>query len=409
VHINKEIGYFMRIRYDLNGLWFFQKDPQMLGDQQQWFQQDNYQYIEAKYEIPVPGCWNVTDKTLEDFVGTAWYFRQFSIPPEFNGKRASLCFSGVKEKAEVFLDGKNLGIHEGGYTSFSFDITGLYDEEPHFLAVKVTNPKECGGIHDDVYIEFSDWIYLDDLILTQEIVWNTDNNPKMAKITIKSYFKNDTDKEWNGAIHFAISYDKVMLVELDRDFNVQHQNSRLLTTVFQLDNPQLWSPSDPHLYDLTTEVKDTSGKVFEQFTNILGIREFMVSGNHLLLNQKPIQFNGIEHEFKHKDFGLSLPKATIIRELKQFKERNINAIRLSKHPESSFTLEMMCRLGFLVIEEAGLLDYNTSFADKILKEIIVRDRNLPCILSWNLIRSEDQSRTISLELIKTWIQSFKSI
>jgi len=401
--------FYMRIRYDLNGLWSFEKDPQSLGDQQQWYQQDNYQYIEGKLDIPVPGCWNITDKTLEEFIGTGWYFRQFSIPPEFNGKRASICFQGVKEKAEVYLDGKNLGMHEGGYTPFSFDITGLYPEEPHFLVVKVTNPKECGGIHDDVYIEFSDWIYLDDLSLAQEVIWNNDNSPKMAKITIKSYFKNDTEAEWNGAIHFAISYDKVTLTELDRDFNVQQNNSRLLTTVFQLDNPQLWSPSDPYIYDLIMEVTDSTGKVIEQITYSVGIREFLVNGSNLLLNQKPFQFIGIDYNFEHKEFGLAAPKSAIIRDLKQFKAQGINTIRLSKQPGSNFLLEMMSRLGFVVIEEAGLVDYSTPLAEKIVREMILRDRNLPCILSWNLIRSEDPSRTISLELIKTWMQSFKAI
>ena len=267
----------MRFKFDLNGLWYFQMDPEQMGKQQQWFMKENYQYIEDKFEAPVPGCWEVIDNELSDYKGWGWYFTEFTLPHEFDRKKVKICFKGVNYICDVYLDGKLLGAHEGGFTAFSFDVTGIDVEEPHYLVIRVENEVNYSGIHRDVYLEFYDWIYMEECNVSTEILWKSPGVPRRARIKIKTYFKNTMkwDLEEASIIH-VLTHDKALIMDQSRDFNVQHENSRLLTTVLEIpaDSLTLWSPDEPFLYDLNLVVKNSDGVIFENIDLQVGVREF---------------------------------------------------------------------------------------------------------------------------------------
>lgn len=400
----------MRFKYNLSGLWYFQMDPEQMGKQQQWFLKENYQYIEDKFEAPIPGCWEVIDNELADYKGWGWYFTEFTLPHEFDRKKVQICFEGVNYISEVYMDGKLLGEHEGGFTSFSFDVTGIDVEVPHYLVIRVENDVNFSGIHRDVYLEFYDWIFMEECKVSTEILWKQPGIPKRARISVKTYFKNTMKWELKEAsINHILTHDKALIMEQNRDFNVQNENSRLLTTVLEIpaDSLHLWSPSDPYLYDLKLMVKNSEGVIFENLELQVGIREFKVENDKLMLNGKEFEMKGVAKQFEHPDFGLSLPKEIVLNELKKLKERGINTIRLIHHPADTFTLTMMDRLGFGVIEEIGMVDMTKPQTEKMILEMIDRDRNHPCIFSWNMLRTDDKERSFDLELQKQWYADFE--
>ncbi len=403
----------MRFKFDLNGLWFFQIDPDDIGTQQQWFHIENYQYIENKYEIPVPGSWNVIDITnneLCNYKGIGWYFKQFILPSEFSEKKSTLYFQAVNFKAEIFLDGKKIGEHEGGFTPFSIDLTGISTEETHFLVLKVINEEGYGGIHRDVFIEFYDWVYLEEYKISQEIVWKQDNTPKMAKVTVKTYFKNNTDYEWKGTIDHIFTRENALIsINKQRQFNIQNKNSRLLTTVVEIDEPLLWSPENPFIYDLILDVKNDNGDIIEQIRTIVGIREFSTEENQLILNKKPYELKGVRKQFENGDFGYSIPKNMVLNELKAMKQQKINTLHFATHPEDEFIFRILDRLGFLVIEEIGLDDMTKPISNKLLEDMISRDINKTCILSWNWLSDKDRTRSINLSILKHIYEKFEQI
>lgn len=412
--LNKILGRrgIMRFRFDLNGLWHFQKDPDQIGESQEWFRRENYQYIENKFEAPVPSCWEAIDDELKDYKGVGWYFKEFTLPHEYDRKKVNLWFEGVNFKSDVYLDGKLLGSHEGGFTPFNFDLTGISTEQSHFLVVKVNNMVYYSGIHRDVYIEFYDWIYMDDLQVSTEIEWTANNKPKSAKIIIKTYFKNTMQWELKDAtINHVVKHELSLIAELKREFNVQNNNSRLLTTVIQIPDEaiHLWSPDDPYLYNLILEVKNSEGVIFEFVELLVGIREWSVVGSDLFLNKQKFSMKGIITELENPEFGLSLPKAVLIKKLKTLKANGINTIRLKDHPTDSFSLEMMDRLGFCVIEEIGAIDPRDPKSQKLIQTMILRDRNHPCIFSWNLENTDDTARNFNLDLQKTWYTGFERV
>ncbi|MHA1339768.1 MAG: glycoside hydrolase family 2 protein [Promethearchaeota archaeon] len=402
----------MRFKFDLNGLWFFQIDPDNLGIEQEWFKMENYQYIFDKYIAVIPGCWEMIDEELKDYKGIGWYFKEFILPHEFERKKVSLVFEGVNNKADVYLDGKLIGSHEGGFLPFELEITGISTEEVHFLAIRVENVLYYSGIHRDVYLEFYDWMFLDEYIIDTEVEWATNNTPKSAKIMIQTRFLNTMEWEFEDCtVTYVLSREKAELIREERKFNVQKHNTRLLTQIIQIpqDSIFLWSIEDPQLYDLKIEVRSKDNVLFEIIESQVGIREFEVKDDELYLNKQKINMKGIITEFETPDFGLTLPKAVLIKNLKDLKAKGINTIRLKDYPTEKVALELMDRLGFIVIEELGPIDLKDPKTKKLIRDLIKRDRNHPCIFSWNLEVPEDPKRNINLEVQKDWYARFERV
>ena len=119
-------------RIDLDREWYFHADLPKSGEQQTWFKQ-----IPAEVErIDLPHTWNMGK--LSNFIGTAWYFKNFSGNPGWKGQHVELHFGATFYKSRVWLNGKLVGEHEGGYSEYFFDISN-YLQEQNFLAVEINN------------------------------------------------------------------------------------------------------------------------------------------------------------------------------------------------------------------------------------------------------------------------------
>jgi beta-glucuronidase len=119
-------------RIDLNGEWQFKTDPAKQGEENRW----QHQLAESTETVHVPHTWNIG--RYEDFEGTAWYFKKFSLPDEWRGKHVELHFGATFYKSRVWLNGVALGGHEGGHTAYSFDVTP-HLKPVNFLAVEINN------------------------------------------------------------------------------------------------------------------------------------------------------------------------------------------------------------------------------------------------------------------------------
>ena len=119
-------------RVDLNGDWQFKTDPSKSGEQQGWTSQ-----MPAGTEtVRVPHTWNIGK--YEDFEGTGWYFKTFEVPAELRAKHVELHFGATFYKSRVWLNGKEVGGHEGGHTAYFFAVTPLLGSV-NFLAVQINN------------------------------------------------------------------------------------------------------------------------------------------------------------------------------------------------------------------------------------------------------------------------------
>ena len=94
----------------LDGIWHFHADPDDIGISQQWYVEQNFQYLDEVVKGVIPGCWNHYSKQLTDYSGVGWYFTNFEIPSVLAKKKIQLHFSGIhgdgKGGTQVYLDGK---------------------------------------------------------------------------------------------------------------------------------------------------------------------------------------------------------------------------------------------------------------------------------------------------------------
>src|SRR6056297_2479876 len=139
--------------------WRFCPDYDDLGLEQQWQFQDNQPYLEEKTRIAVPSCWDRKSAgELAEYQGIAWYWRVFSIPKSFEGKKYSLIVERMAHDVTVFVDGEEIGSFSGGFLPVEFDFSNISVGEDHFLAMRVDGREEAKR-YLDPKIEEDDPLY----------------------------------------------------------------------------------------------------------------------------------------------------------------------------------------------------------------------------------------------------------
>lgn len=336
--------------------------------------------------------------------GNGVYKKTFTVPDSEKGRVQSLYFEGVYMDAEVIINGKSLGIHHYGYTSFIKDLTPYikYGEQ-NTIEVKVDNSKQknCrwysgSGIYRHVWlystnaVHFAHW---GTKITTPEI-----DQVKGATVKVSTTIENSSDQVRNIEVSALLkSQSTKTVIQLDAAAKVtipahSTQNVELTGKVL---NPQLWTPDTPNLYDMELSVQE-NGKVLDSYTQAMGIRtiEYTVDKG-FLLNGKPMNiFGGCVHH----DNGMMGSAAYDTAEewrVSLMKQAGFNAVRTSHNPPSETFLNTCDKMGLMVIDEAfdgwrdekNTYDYHTlidTFWKEDLYSMVMRDVNHPSIICWSI-------------------------
>jgi hypothetical protein len=281
------------------------------------------------------------------YIGYGWYRKHFNVP--YQGRRSFLEFEGVFQEAEIFVNGRKVGNHQGGYTGFSLDITGAVQPGDNIIAVRVNNtwnprlaPRAgehvfSGGIYRDVYLVVTDQVH---------VAWYGTfvSTPKAtataAVVNIKTEIKNDVANacaihlktklfDPNGKLVATLSSQKIIEAGVT---GVIEQTSA------QLMNPQRWDPEHPFLYRAVSIVTDGK-RTCDTYETSFGIRSiewtadkgFFLNGNHVYLK-------GANVHQDHAGWGDAVTNAGFFRDVRLVKEAGFNFIRGSHYPrDPSFT------------------------------------------------------------------------
>jgi hypothetical protein len=153
-------------------------------------------------------------------------------------------------------------------------------------------------------------------------------------------------------------------------------------------NARLWSAETPNLYDLRLELQDKDGKVTESISRRIGIREVSIKDGLLLVNGVPVKLAGICRHDVYVPTGTVVDEKLWIKDLKQMKEANINAIRTSHYPYGSGFYDLCDKMGFYVIDELPYCwcptdnrDMEPAFLQRA-RETVIRDKNHPSVIIW---------------------------
>ena len=371
---------------NLNGFWDFKFDDYDLGEKEGWFL--DKVVFDKKILVPFPYQSKLSGIYDESFHDIVWYRKEFSIPEKWNGKRVLLHFGAVDYKTKVWLNGRLLGSHTGGYTPFSFDITD-YLKENNLLFLRVFDPHgdqprgkqdsrlhprgarymRITGIWQTVWMETVGDTYLTSVRIVPDL--------DEAKVKILASLKGETKGcKLLATVYFAGNEEANAEEEIDKGLTQ-------LEITLPYVNP--WSPETPDIYDIEFKVS-RNGEVIDVVRSYFGMRKISVKGDKILLNNEPYYLKMALDQGYYPDGLYTAPSDDDLRrDVEAAKLLGFNGVRKHQLASDPRYLYWCDKLGLLVWEE--MADWGMPLKMKDIfweewKRVIERDFNHPCIVVW---------------------------
>ena len=316
--------------------------------------------------------------------GIGWYRKHFTlasgttahntdIATASSGSRYLMEFDGVYMNSTVYVNGQQVGYRPYGYSSFAYDITPYVHAGDNVVAVRVDNSDQpnsrwysgCG-------------IY--------RHVWLTETAP----VHVKHWGVHVTADATTGIIQVTADVE-------GSGYKVRHTvyDAEGHKVGLRIKNPRLWSPDDPYIYKVCTQVT-VGGRIVDEVWTNTAFRSFRFDAQTgFWLNGRNMKLNGV---CEHHDFGClgaALHEDALHRKLVKLKAMGVNAIRSSHNPPAPELLNMCDTMGLIVMDESFDMwrrrktqnDYARFFDkwhERDLTDLVLRDRNHPCILMWSI-------------------------
>jgi len=409
-----------RDRIILDGVWDVIVDPLENGyynhrwnpREDGYFQNDKMEKpsdlieydFDSDLQLNVPGDWNTQEEKLYYYEGTIWYKREFDYKPKTMGENLFLYFGAVNYDAIVYLNGKKLGQHIGGFTPFQFDVTGKVKSEKNWIVVKVDNKRKreaiptintdwwnYGGITRSVYLIQTPKEFIRDYTI---------------KLSKESDKKIDIKVELNDASLTGNVEVNIPELKISKKISVTNGKGSLTLSA----KPKLWSPSNPKLYEVTFSYN------FDTIKDQIGFRRVETKGTKILLNGKEIFLKGISI---HEESPFKTGRVTTLEECRTLLnwalEMGCNFVRLAHYPHNEFMVREAEKLGLIVWSEIPvywtvLFDNEGTYqnAENQLVEMIHRDKNRANIVMWS-IANETPEGDARLQFLKKLSEKVRSL
>jgi beta-glucuronidase len=336
--------------------------------------------FDAAGQLAVPGDWNTQRPELLFYEGAVWYKKDFDYTPK-HGRRQFVWFGAANYHAIVFLNGKKLGEHVGGFTPFQFEVTGLLRDKGNSLIVMVDDERHAegvptlmtdwwnyGGLTRGVkLVDVADTFVEDYLVQlekgseTRIAGWVRLNGPRSQQpVTIRipeAGISKSVTPDSNGYTQFTV-------------------DARL----------SLWSPESPKLYQVSIETGD------ERVADRIGFRSIQASGKTLLLNGQPLHLRGVSVHAESPIHTARLFSEADARTLLTWaKETGCNFVRLPHYPHDEVMTRLADEMGLLVWSEVPVYwtiawenPETLRNAERQVTEMISRDKNRSSVILWSV-------------------------
>jgi hypothetical protein len=399
---------FASNRIDLDRDWQFRIDDHEKGEVSGW-----QKHLPADTEsVNVPHTWNIGK--YDNYVGKAWYFRTFETPLESPDLHVELHFGATFYSSRIWLNGAEVGHHEGGYTAYSMDVTS-HLLPVNYLAVEIDNrlteqtipgyamrqkvPQDAwydwwdyGGIVRDVWLTVAGPIEIQRQRIRSEI------RPGSAivrdRIFLTSRLKHG---ERVSARLTAFDPDNAIAATQTTTLNAVPENAEVDVSL-QIDNPRLWGIDHPNVYRMVVEISDEPGKVLDQQSDTFGLRTIEIHDRHLFVNGEQVRLTGLARHEESQWEGLAETTGTMRHDYDDMKALQMTLTRPAHYPQNPFILDYADRHGILLIPEIPLWQFSESqfsnpqvvaLAKQQMKEVIEQAGNHPSIFAWSMCNESD--------------------
>lgn len=347
--------------------------------------QDKNELIEYNFDLSptlrVPADWNSQSDKLEFYEGTVWYRQKFQLNPQ-PGKKYILYFGAVNYEAHVYLNGKKLGMHKGGFTPFQFDITTTAQQGENTVMVKADNTRK----QDEIPTVNTDWwnyggITRDVFVAELPQTYIADYKIQLAK---------GNNRQVTGYVKLSANSagEKVTLLipEAGIRTTVVTNDSGTASLAIPVRQLSYWSPQHPKLYDVSIVHRG------DTIVDRIGFRTIEVKGQDILLNGQSVFLSGISLHDENPLIPGRLRSQGDMRMLLQWaKDLHCNYVRLAHYPHNEEMIRLADEIGLLVWAEIPVY-WTISWenpdtyknAEQQLTDLVMRDKNRASVIIWSV-------------------------
>lgn len=354
--------------------------------------------------VDLPHDWLIhnTEDLYENSIG--WYRKKWLWNND--GGQVFLCFDGVYMDSSVYVNGRPMGEWKYGYSSFEHEITDALRDGENVIVVKVVHQSpnsrwySGAGIYRNVWLKTRESNH----IVTDGVYIATKHLEDGWLVEVETEMKIVDDV----LIKHVLLKDGQIIAEASDRADANHTGSSagsvINTQTLTVKNPLLWSPEEPNLYQLVTEMKRSgtnrsSGSSYatvEAVNHNVGFRHIRLDPQQgFLLNGSNIKLNGVCEHHDLGALGAAFNKTALARRFKILKEMGVNAIRTAHNMPAKELMELADEMGLLIVSEAFDMwerpktpyDYARFFREWVQRDVkswVKRDRNHPSLIMWSI-------------------------
>lgn len=403
--------------YSMNPAWRFHKGAVESAETKEFNDKDwtvvslpdGIEYLPTE----ASGCIN--------YQGEVWYRKHFTPDAVLKGKKLFLHFEAIMGKSKVFVNGKLLTKHFGGYLPVIADVTDVLDwNGDNVIAVWADNSDDPsyppGKAQDVLDYTYFGGIYRDCWLIAHNNVFITDPNYEnevaggglfvafgkvsdaLAEVQLKIHVRNATKNPFSGRVEYMLLQpDGTEVARLSDKIQVKAGRATTVSDRMPVKQPMLWTPSTPTLYNLLVRVLDKEGNVIDGYRRRIGIRSIEFKGKDgFYLNGRPYGKPLIGAN-RHQDFavvGNAVANSIHWRDAKKLKDVGMEIIRNAHCPQDPAFMDACDELGlFVIVNTPGWQFWNDApeFAQRVysdIRNVVRRDRNHPSVWLWEPILNE---------------------
>lgn len=372
----------------------------------------NHQYEFADYKAPIASDMEL-DGVYPKYPGkvphennpVGSYRRDFDIANDWDGKEIFLHVGAMKSGGFVWLNGEYVGYSQGSKLPAEFNITKYAKPGKNTIAIQIFrwtdgSYLECqdfwriSGIERSVYVYAQPKVRIKDF----EVVSNLDKAYEKGLFSLDIELKNHLQNKQNLKVAYSILDAGNVLKKETQKLTIVKDSSATISFSAAIENVKQWSAEHPNLYTLAIDVLDSKGKVIESTIRKIGFRSVEIKNGLLLVNGQRITLKGVNAQETDPETGHVMSEEMIMKDIRLWKENNINAVRLSHYPRGSRFYELCDEHGIYVVDEANIESHGMYYGDRSLAKkpswenahvdrmtrMVARDKNHPSVIIWSM-------------------------
>lgn len=384
----------------LDGAWTLTPDPGLRGKAERWGERVP-PFPAASLAVSVPSVW---ERYLPGFHSSAWYQAEFEVPRRF-GPRAVLKIGAANYRAEGWLNGRHLGVHEGGYTPFEWDATdAIQPGKRNMLVILVTHPAAAGTLLGDPELERlplakETWYYPCAGIWghvemeSRSVPWierlTATPDEKASAVRVVATIAGN-GQPFRGVLTLSVG-DRHERAPVKLEADSSGTRTLVIEKEIKMRDAKKWTPETPAVYRLTANLSSGPDVVEKRFTTF-GLRAVGWDNGVFMLNGKPRQIRGILYQ---PNFPVGLAGAPdrkmAVKDMADIKAMGFNLVRAHLKLLTEEQLDWCDLHGLMVYAETPIAWMNEPDGEKAfqvaareIREMVAAQRNHPSIVVWGI-------------------------